>query len=38
MSQYWILVAILLPMIGGVATRFIPFKKSGNTVNAGKAG
>ena len=27
MSQYWILVAILLPMVGGVATRFIPFKK-----------
>lgn len=27
MSQYWILVAILLPMLGGVATRFIPFKK-----------
>lgn len=27
MSQYWILVAILLPMIGGVATRFIPFKE-----------
>lgn len=27
MSQYWILVAILLPILGGVATRFIPFKK-----------
>lgn len=27
MSQYWILVAILLPIIGGVAVRFIPYKK-----------
>lgn len=27
MSQYWILVAILLPIIGGVATRFISFKE-----------
>ena len=27
MSQYWILVAILLPMISGVLVRFIPFKK-----------
>ena len=27
MSQYWILVAILLPMIAGVSVRFIPFKK-----------
>ena len=26
MSQYWILVAILLPILGGIATRFIPFK------------
>lgn len=27
MSQYWILVAILLPMISGILVRFIPFKK-----------
>ena len=27
MNQYWILVAILLPMFGGVAVRFLPFKK-----------
>lgn len=27
MSQYWILVAILLPILGGIATRFIPFKR-----------
>lgn len=27
MSQYWILAAILLPILGGIATRFIPFKK-----------
>ena len=27
MGQYWILIAILLPMIGGIATRFLPFKK-----------
>ncbi len=27
MSQYWILAAILLPVVGGIATRFIPFKK-----------
>ena len=27
MSQYWILVAILLPIITGVCVRFIPFKK-----------
>ena len=27
MNQYWILVAILLPMLGGVAVRFLPFKK-----------
>lgn len=27
MSQYWILVAILLPILGGVAVRFIPFKQ-----------
>ena len=26
MSQYWILVAILLPMISGILVRFIPFK------------
>ena len=27
MSQYWILAAILLPMLGGIAVRFLPFKK-----------
>lgn len=27
MSQYWILVAILLPIIGGIATALLPFKK-----------
>lgn len=27
MSQYWILVAILLPMIGGVSVAALPFKK-----------
>lgn len=27
MSQYWILVAILLPMISGILVRFIPLKK-----------
>ena len=27
MNQYWIIVAILLPMIGGVAVRFLPYKK-----------
>ena len=27
MNQYWILVAILLPMLGGVAVRFLPLKK-----------
>ena len=27
MSQYWIIAAILLPILGGVATRFLPFKK-----------
>ena len=27
MNQYWILVAILLPMFGGVAVRFLPLKK-----------
>ena len=27
MNQYWILVAILLPMIGGVSVRFFPLKK-----------
>ena len=27
MSQYWIIVAILLPMLGGIAVRFIPFQK-----------
>lgn len=30
MSQYWILVAILLPVLGGIATRFLPFKKQGH--------
>lgn len=27
MSQYWIIVAILLPIVGGIAVRFIPYKK-----------
>ena len=27
MNQYWIIVAILLPIIGGIAVRFLPFKK-----------
>ena len=27
MNQYWILVAILLPMVGGVSVRFLPYKK-----------
>ncbi len=27
MSQYWILVAILLPVIGGIAVALLPFKK-----------
>ena len=27
MSQYWILVAILLPIIGGISVRFLPYKK-----------
>ena len=27
MSQYWIVVAILLPVIGGIATVLLPFKK-----------
>ena len=27
MSQYWIVVAILLPIIGGIATALLPFKK-----------
>ena len=27
MNQYWILVAILLPILGGIAVRFLPFKK-----------
>ena len=27
MNQYWIIVAILLPMIGGAAVRFLPYKK-----------
>ena len=27
MSQYWIVVAILLPVIGGIATALLPFKK-----------
>ncbi len=30
MSQYWILVAILLPALGGIAVRFLPFKKKGH--------
>lgn len=29
MNQYWILIAILLPMVGGVAVRFFPYKKLG---------
>lgn len=29
MSQYWILVAILLPVIGGVLVPLLPFKKRG---------
>ena len=27
MSQYWILMAIILPVIGGVSVRFIPYEK-----------
>ncbi len=27
MNQYWIIVAILLPILGGIAIRFFPFKK-----------
>ena len=27
MNQYWILVAILLPIAGGIAVRFLPFQK-----------
>lgn len=27
MSQYWIIVAILLPIIGGIATALFPFKQ-----------
>ena len=27
MNQYWILVAILLPIIGGIVTRILPVKK-----------
>ena len=27
MNQYWILLAIILPMLGGVLVRFLPFKK-----------
>ena len=27
MNQYWILVAILLPILGGIAVRFLPYKK-----------
>ncbi len=27
MNQYWILIAILLPVIGGVSVRFLPYKK-----------
>ncbi|MBQ8802990.1 MAG: proton-conducting membrane transporter [Tyzzerella sp.] len=30
MSQYWILVAILLPVIGGVLVPLLPFKKRGH--------
>ncbi len=26
MSKYWILAAILLPVIGGILTPFLPFK------------
>ena len=32
MSQYWIIVAILLPMIGGVAVRFLPFKSKNQMI------
>ena len=32
MSQYWIIVAILRPICGGIATRFLPFKKQGHMV------
>lgn len=28
MSQYWIVLAILLPIIGGVSVRFLPYKKN----------
>ncbi|MGN1155957.1 MAG: complex I subunit 5 family protein [Agathobacter sp.] len=28
MSQYWIVVAILLPIIGGIATALLPLKKN----------
>ena len=27
MSQYWILAAILLPMMAGIGVKFIPFQK-----------
>ena len=27
MNQYWILVAILLPVVGGISVRFLPYKK-----------
>ncbi len=27
MSHYWIIMAILLPIIGGVSVRFLPYKK-----------
>ncbi len=27
MNQYWILVAILLPIVGGISVRFLPYKK-----------
>ena len=27
MNQYWIIIAILLPILGGIAIRFLPFKK-----------
>ncbi|MBQ8519678.1 MAG: proton-conducting membrane transporter [Agathobacter sp.] len=27
MNQYWILIAILLPIVGGISVRFLPYKK-----------
>lgn len=27
MNQYWILIAILLPIVGGVSVRFLPFQR-----------